>query len=48
MAAATKKTIVEVETIVPTGSIKPEDVHIPAIYVSNVVHVPNPERFTEV
>ncbi|XP_078287199.1 succinyl-CoA:3-ketoacid coenzyme A transferase 1, mitochondrial-like [Rhinoraja longicauda] len=37
MCKAAKITLVEVEEIVETGSISPEDVHIPSIYVQRVV-----------
>jgi 3-oxoacid CoA-transferase A subunit len=37
MAMAAKTTIVEVEEIVPTGSIDPEDVMTPAIFVHRIV-----------
>ncbi|KAF9437530.1 Succinyl-CoA:3-ketoacid coenzyme A transferase 1, mitochondrial [Entomortierella beljakovae] len=37
MARASKFTIAEVEEIVPVGSIKPEEVHLPGIYVQHVV-----------
>mmetsp|Transcript_27370 Transcript_27370/g.58379 ORF Transcript_27370/g.58379 Transcript_27370/m.58379 type:complete len:502 (+) Transcript_27370:53-1558(+) len=37
MAAAGKITIAEVEEIVPTGSIAPDEVHVPSIYVQRIV-----------
>ncbi|KAF8849812.1 succinyl-CoA:3-ketoacid-coenzyme A transferas-like protein [Acephala macrosclerotiorum] len=37
MAKAAKITIVEAENIVPTGSIHPDQVHIPGIYVDRIV-----------
>ena len=37
MAAASKVTIAEVDEIVPIGSIEPEDVKIPSIYVDRIV-----------
>lgn len=37
MCKAAKITIAEVEEIVENGSISPEDVHIPSIYVQRVV-----------
>ncbi len=37
MAKAAKFTIVEVEEIVPVGSISPEDVITPAIFVHRIV-----------
>jgi 3-oxoacid CoA-transferase A subunit len=39
MAMAAKTTIVEVEEIVPTGSIDPESVMTPAIFVHRIVQV---------
>ena len=42
-AMAGKLTIVEVEEIVPVGSIAPDDVHLPGIFVSSIVHVPTHE-----
>jgi 3-oxoacid CoA-transferase len=42
MAAASKVTIAEVDEIVPVGSIAPEDVKIPGIYVDRIV-VRDPE-----
>jgi 3-oxoacid CoA-transferase len=37
MAAAGRVTIAEVDEVVPTGSIAPEDVRIPGIYVDRIV-----------
>ena len=37
MCKAAKVTIAEVEEIVENGSISPEDVHVPAVYVQKVV-----------
>lgn len=37
MAAASRVTIAEVDTIVPVGAIAPEDVKIPGIYVNRVI-----------
>lgn len=37
MCKAAKITIAEVEEIVENGSIPPEDVHVPSIYVQKVV-----------
>lgn len=36
MAMAAKTTIVEVEELVPTGTIKAEDVHLPGIFVQRI------------
>jgi len=46
-AMAGKITIVEVEEIVPTGSIDPDAVHLPGIYVHRIVHNPKPEKRIE-
>ena len=46
-AMAGKLCIVEVERIVPTGSIAPDDVHLPGIYVHRIVHNPTPEKRIE-
>lgn len=37
MCAAAKTTIVEVEEIVDTGFIDPDQVHVPGIYVDRIV-----------
>ncbi|MCA3251939.1 MAG: CoA transferase subunit A [Rubrivivax sp.] len=39
--------VVEVEKIVPTGSIDPDAVHLPGIYVHRLVLNPNPEKRIE-
>ena len=36
MATAGKVTIVEVEEIVPTGSLDPDNIHVPGVYVDRV------------
>ncbi|CAE8618759.1 unnamed protein product [Polarella glacialis] len=46
-AKAGKICIAEVEEIVPVGSIKPEDVHLPGIYVHRVVQGQHYERRIE-
>ena len=46
-ATAGKVCIVEVEEIVETGQIAPDDVHLPGIYVHRIVHNPNPEKRIE-
>ncbi|MGQ9724220.1 MAG: CoA transferase subunit A [Tepidimonas sp.] len=46
-ATAGKLCIVEVERIVPTGTIDPDDVHLPGIYVHRIVHNPTPEKRIE-
>ncbi|MEE2521249.1 3-oxoacid CoA-transferase subunit A [Pseudarthrobacter sp. J75] len=39
MAAAAKHTIVQVSEVVPTGSLDPENIVTPGIYVNTIVHV---------
>jgi 3-oxoacid CoA-transferase subunit A len=46
-AMAGKLTIVEVEHIVPVGSIDPDAVHLPGIYVHRIVHHATPEKRIE-
>ena len=38
MATAGKTCIVEVEEIVPVGTIDPDDVHLPSVYVNKLIH----------
>ena len=40
MATAAKVTVVEVDRLVPTGVIDPDDVHLPGLYVKRIVEVP--------
>ena len=47
VAMAGKVTIVEVEEIVPTGSIDPDAVHLPGIYVHRIVLNAHPEKRIE-
>ena len=46
-ATAGKLTIVEVEHIVPTGSIDPDAVHLPGINVHRIVLTAHPEKRIE-
>ena len=46
-AMAGKVCVVEVEEIVPTGSIDPDHVHLPGIYVDRIVLNPTPEKRIE-
>ena len=46
-AMAGKITVVEVEEIVETGSIDPDAVHLPGIYVHRIVLNPHPEKRIE-
>lgn len=47
MCRAAKCTIVEVEEIVPVGSIDPEQVHVPSIYVHRIIRGSNYEKRIE-
>jgi 3-oxoacid CoA-transferase subunit A len=47
VAMAGRICIVEVEHIVDTGAIDPDQVHLPGIYVHRIVHNPNPEKRIE-
>ena len=46
-AMAGKICVVEVEKIVETGDLHPDDVHLPGIYVHRIVYNPNPEKRIE-
>ncbi len=46
-AMAGKLCVVEVEEVVPVGSIDPDQVHLPGIYVHRIVHNPTPEKRIE-
>jgi 3-oxoacid CoA-transferase subunit A len=41
MATAAKVTVVQVEHLVEPGSIDPDHIHTPGIYVKRIIHVPN-------
>ena len=47
MATAGKVTVAEVEHLVEAGEIEPDQVHTPGIFVSRLVHVPNPVKHIE-
>ncbi len=47
VAMAGKVSIVEVEEIVPTGSLDPDAIHLPGIYVHRLVLNKNPEKRIE-
>jgi 3-oxoacid CoA-transferase subunit A len=47
MATAGKVTIAEVEHLVAVGEIEPDQIHTPGIFVSRLVHVPNPVKYIE-
>ncbi len=45
MATAGRITVVEAEHVVPAGSIDPDHIHTPGIYVNRIVHAPDaPKR----
>ncbi len=46
-AMAGEVCIVEVEEIVETGELDPDQIHLPGIYVHRIVHNPNPEKRIE-
>jgi 3-oxoacid CoA-transferase subunit A len=46
-AMAGKICVVEVEEIVETGALVPDEIHLPGIYVHRIVHNPNPEKRIE-
>lgn len=47
MATAGKVTIAEVEHLVPTGTLDPDHIHTPGIFVDRIVHVPSPVKHIE-
>jgi 3-oxoacid CoA-transferase subunit A len=46
-AMAGKICVVEVEEVVETGAIAPDDIHLPGIYVHRIVHNKSPEKRIE-
>ncbi len=46
-AMAGRLCVAEVEEVVPVGSIDPDQVHLPGIYVHRIVHNPTPEKRIE-
>lgn len=46
-AMAGRLCIAEVEDVVETGSLDPDQVHLPGIYVDRLVHNPHPEKRIE-
>jgi 3-oxoacid CoA-transferase len=44
VAQAARFTIAEVEEIVPNGTLKPEDIHLPGIYISAIVKTSEEKR----
>ena len=47
MATAAKLTIAEVEHLVPIGSLDPDQIHTPGIFVDRVVHIVEPAKHIE-
>ncbi|UYN98562.1 MAG: CoA transferase subunit A [Devosia sp.] len=47
MATAGRVTIAEVEHLVPTGTLDPDHIHTPGIFVDRLVHVPAPAKHIE-
>lgn len=47
VAMAGKITVAEVEEIVETGTLDPDSIHTPGIYVHRLVHNPHPEKRIE-
>jgi len=47
MATAAKLSIVECDKLVANGTIDPDDVHLPGIFVHRIVHVPEHENAFE-
>lgn len=47
MATAAKFTIAEVEEIVPTGSLKPDEIHLPGVFVDCVVKTVSEKRIEQ-
>jgi 3-oxoacid CoA-transferase subunit A len=47
MAAAAEVTVLEADRLVEPGAIDPDDVHLPALYVDRVLHVPEHKNAIE-
>ena len=47
MATAAKVTVAEVEEMVPQGSLDPDNIHTPGIFVQRMIHVKNPIKRIE-
>lgn len=47
VATAGKITVAEVEVLVETGSLDPDQIHTPGIFVHRIVHNPHPEKRIE-
>nr|WP_244923711.1 CoA transferase subunit A [Enhygromyxa salina] len=46
-AMAGRITIAEVDELVPTGELGPDDIHLPGIFVQRIVHVPEHVNYIE-
>jgi 3-oxoacid CoA-transferase subunit A len=46
-AMAGRITIAEVDELVPTGALGPDDIHLPGIFVQRLIHVPEHLNFIE-
>jgi 3-oxoacid CoA-transferase subunit A len=46
-AMAGRVTVAEVDELVPAGSLDPDDVHLPGVFVQRIVHVPEHENVIE-
>ena len=47
MATAGKVTVVEVEEIVPTGSLDPDHIHTPGVYVDRLIQTVSEKRIEQ-
>ena len=47
MATAGKVTVVQCEHLVEAGSIDPDSIHTPGVFVQRIVHVPNAAKYIE-
>lgn len=47
VATAGRVTIVEVEELVETGALDPDEIHLPGVYVQHIVHSPSFEKRIE-
>jgi 3-oxoacid CoA-transferase subunit A len=47
MATASRFTVAEVENLVEAGTIDPDHIHTPGIFVKRLVHVQNPVKRIE-
>jgi 3-oxoacid CoA-transferase subunit A len=47
MASAAKATVAQVETIVEAGTIDPDHIITPGIFVKRMIHAPNAEKRIE-